>query len=399
MSTLAERPDVEQLPRSLRLITVTLAVGCGATVANLYYAQPLLAQIAGSFHVGEGVATSVVTATQIGYAVSLLLVLPLGDLLEVKRLASRLLFVTAVALVVAAYAPSLAVFLVASVVVGATSVVAQILVPFAAHLAPEDQRGRFVGQVMSGLLIGILLARTVASEVAAVWGWRSIYLISAGFMVAVAVALARVLPSRAADHTGSYGALLGSLFHLLRTEPVLRNRAAGQALMFGTFTAYWTAIAYELIGAHHFDQAGIGIFALVGAAGAMAAPVAGRLGDRGLGGVSRAAAIGLGIAATVIANLGSGQVALLAISAVLLDLAVQGHQVLGQRDIYGLHEDARSRVNAVYMTTMFIGGAVCSGLTGWIHSSWGWSGVMVFGSMLQVMALVVWLVGLRRSRS
>jgi predicted MFS family arabinose efflux permease len=399
MSTLAERPDVEQLPRSLRLITVTLAVGCGATVANLYYAQPLLAQIASSYHVGEGVATSVVTATQIGYAVSLLLVLPLGDLLEVKRLASRLLLVTAVALVVAAYAPSLAVFLVASVVVGATSVVAQILVPFAAHLAPEDRRGRFVGQVMSGLLIGILLARTVASEVAAVWGWRSIYLISAGFMVAVAVSLVRVLPSRAPDHTGSYGALLGSLFHLLRTEPVLRNRAVGQALMFGTFTSYWTAIAYELIGAHHFDQARIGIFALVGAAGATAAPVAGRLGDRGLGRASRGAAIGLGIVATVLANLGAGQIALLAVSAVLLDLAVQGHQVLGQRDIYGLHEDARSRVNAVYMTTMFIGGAVCSGLTGWIHSGWGWSGVMVFASVLQVLALVVWAVGGRRTSS
>jgi predicted MFS family arabinose efflux permease len=400
MSTLAARPDVDQqLPRSLRLITITLAVGCGATVANLYYAQPLLAQIASSFHVGEGVATAVVTATQIGYAVSLLLVLPLGDLLEVKRLTSRLLLVTAVALVAAACAPSLAVFLVASVVVGATSVVAQILVPFAAHLAPEDQRGRFVGQVMSGLLVGILLARTVASEVAAVWGWRSIFWISAGFMVVVAFALVRVLPSRAPDHTGSYGALLGSLFHLLRTEPVLRNRGIGQALMFGTFTSYWTAIAYELIGAHHFDQAGIGIFALVGAAGAMAAPVAGRLGDRGLGRVSRGAAIGLGIAATVIANLGAGQVALLAVSAVLLDLAVQGHQVLGQRDIYGLHEDARSRVNAVYMTTMFIGGAVCSGLTGWIHSSWGWTGVMVFASTLQLLALVVWAVGLRRSRS
>jgi predicted MFS family arabinose efflux permease len=396
MTALADRPAVAVPPRSLRLVTVTLAVACGATVANLYYAQPLLAQIATSFHVGQGVATTAVTATQIGYAVALLLVLPLGDLLEVKKLASRLLVVTAVALVVAAYAPSLGVFLVASVVVGGTSVVAQILVPFAAHLAPVEQRGTFVGQVMSGLLVGVLLARTVASEVAAAWGWRSIYLISAGFMLAVAVALVRLLPTRPADHAGSYGRLLASLLDLVRAEPVLRNRAVGQALMFGTFTAYWTAIAYELISAHHFHQAGIGIFALVGAAGALSAPVAGRLGDRGIGRQSRAVAIGIGIIAMLLANLGSGHVALLVISAVMLDLAVQGHQVLGQRDIYALQPEARSRVNAVYMTVMFIGGATCSGLTGWIHGSWGWSGVTLFCTWLQVVSLVVWAIGARR---
>jgi predicted MFS family arabinose efflux permease len=396
MTALTDRPGVAVSPRSLRLVTVTLAVACGATVANLYYAQPLLAQIATSFHVSQGVATTAVTATQIGYAVALLLVLPLGDLLEVKRLASRLLVVTALALVVAAYAPSLWVFLVASVVVGGTSVVAQILVPFAAHLAPADQRGRFVGQVMSGLLIGVLLARTVASEVAAAWGWRSIYLISAGFMLAVAVALLRLLPTRPPDHTGSYGRLLGSLIDLVRTEPVLRNRAVGQAVMFGTFTAYWTAIAYELIGVHRFDQAGIGFFALVGAAGAMAAPLAGRLGDRGIGRRSRGVAIGVGIAAMVLAHLGAAHVALLVASAALLDLAVQGHQVLGQREIYALAPDARSRVNAVYMTTMFIGGATCSGLTGWIHGRWGWSGVTLFCTALQVVALTVWVLDGRR---
>jgi predicted MFS family arabinose efflux permease len=250
---------------------------------------------------------------------------------------------------------------------------------------------------MSGLLIGVLLARTVASEVAAAWGWRSIYLISAGLMLAVGVAVVRLLPTRPPDHTGSYGRLLGSLIDLVKTEPVLRNRAAGQALMFGTFTAYWTAIAYELIGVHHFDQAQIGVFALVGAAGALAAPIAGRLGDRGIGQRSRGAAVGLGIAAMVLAHLGAAHVALLVASAVLLDLAVQGHQVLGQREIYALQPEARSRVNAVYMTTMFIGGATCSGLTGWIHSSWGWSGVTVFCAALQVLAFGVWLVDGRRA--
>jgi predicted MFS family arabinose efflux permease len=283
-------------------------------------------------------------------------------------------------------------------VVGATSVVAQLLVPFAAHLAPPEQRGRFVGQVMSGLLLGILLARTVASLTAAAWGWRSIYLISAGLMVVVSVALARVLPSRPPDHTGSYRELMASLVHLARTEPVLRARALSQALMFGSFTAYWTAIAYELVGAHHLDQTGIGIFALVGAAGAVAAPIGGRLGDRGLGRRSRGVAIVIGLAAMVLAHLGAGSVLLLAGAGVLLDFAVQGHQVLSQRDIYGLHSDARSRVNAVYMTTTFVGGAVSSALTGVIHDRWGWGGVTVFAGILQVFALLMWIRG-DRSRS
>ncbi len=175
--------------RALRRITVLMAVACGSAVANLYYAQPLLALIAGSFHVGEGLATVVVTVTQLGYALGLLLLLPLGDLVNNRPLTSRMMLGTAVALAVAAFSPVFPLFLVMAVLVGVTSVVAQILVPLAAHLAPEEQRGRVVGQVMSGLLLGILLARTVASLVAAEWGWRSIYVVSAVLMVLVAVCL------------------------------------------------------------------------------------------------------------------------------------------------------------------------------------------------------------------
>lgn len=378
--------------RALRRITVTMAVACGLAVANLYYAQPLLALIARSFQVSQGAATVVVTATQLGYALGLMFLLPLGDLVNNRKLASRTMVGTAVALVVAALSPAYPLFLVMAVLVGVASVVAQILVPLAAHLAPERQRGRVVGQVMSGLLLGILLARTVASLVAAEWGWRSIYLVSAVLMIAMSVCLARILPNRRPDHTANYGQLMASVWQLVRTEPVLRLRAFSQAMMFGAFTAFWTGITYELISAHHLNQVGIGIFALVGAAGAAVAPLAGRLADAGHGHFARAAAITVGIAAMVLADLGSGSVILLGLAGVLLDLAVQAHNVFGQRDIYSLRADARARINTVFMGTIFLGGAISSAVSGWLHDSYGWAGVTLFGAALVVLAGIAWLV-------
>ncbi|MGD0241185.1 MAG: MFS transporter [Streptosporangiaceae bacterium] len=292
--------------RALRLVMLVLAFACGASVANLYYAQPLLGLIRQTFGVSSGTAALVVTVTQVGYALGLALLLPLGDLLENRRLSSRTLLVTAVALAVAAAAPGFGVFLIALALVGVTSVVAQVLIPLAAHLAPEQSRGTYVGQVTSGLLLGIMLARSVASLAAAAWGWRSIYAISAGVMLVTALALARLLPRRqphnkVGGHTASYARLVASSATLARAEPLLLRRALSQALMFGAFTAYWTAIAYELTGQHHLSQAGIAVFALVGAGGAIAAPVAGRLGDRGFGVPVRGAAIALGVAALLLA--------------------------------------------------------------------------------------------------
>jgi predicted MFS family arabinose efflux permease len=387
----AVKADPVSVP--IRAITLTLAFACGASVANLYYAQPLLELISRSFQVGQGTAAIVVTATQLGYALGLCLLLPLGDLLENRALASRTLLLTAVALAAAALAPDFGVFLVVSVLVGTTSVVAQILVPFAAHLAPAEQRGRFVGQVMSGLLLGILLARTLSSLAAAAWGWRSIYFISAGLMLLTSFALVRLLPKRTPERTSGYGTLIASLGELVRHEPVLRRRAIRQACMFGSFSAFWTAITYELINAHHLSQTGIAIFALVGAGGAAAAPIAGRLGDRGVGNLASGAAIVLACAAMVLAGAGAGNVVLLAASGVLLDVAVQSHQVLSQREIYALREDARARINAVYMGTIFVGGAISSAITGVLHSRYGWTGVTVFAASLPVVGLVVWLRG------
>ncbi|WP_211265381.1 MFS transporter [Actinacidiphila oryziradicis] len=383
---------------ALRRVMLVLAAACGLSVANIYYAQPLLDPIASAFKVSQGSAALVVTVTQLGYALGLVALMPLGDLLENRALASRTLLITAAALVAAAVAPGFGVFLVVSVLVGVTSVVAQILIPFAAHLAPEEERGKFVGTVMTGLLLGILLARTMASLVAAAWGWRAIYLISGVLMVVISAVLVKLLPRRHPDHPHGYGHLMKSIVGLAREEPILRRRAICQALLFGAFSCFWTSVAFELIRRHHMGQIGIGAFALVGAAGAVAAPVSGRLGDLGHGKAASGTALVLGIAAMVLAGVGAGSVVVLAVAGVLLDLAVQCHQVLSQRVIYGLRPDARARINTVYMTTVFLGGAAASGASGAVHSMWGWTGVTALGAVLVLIALVLWAIDALRDR-
>jgi predicted MFS family arabinose efflux permease len=384
-------------PASLRVLTIVLAVACGATVANLYYAQPLLDLISHDLHVGQGAATLVVTLTQVGYAIGLVFVLPLGDLVENRKLVTRVLFGTAIALVAAAASPVFVVFAAVSVLVGLTSVVAQILVPFAAHLAPEADRGKVVGKVMSGLLLGILLARSASSLVAGWLGWRAIYVVSAVLMLLLVVLLRRMLPDRKPDHTAGYGSLLASVGHLVRTEPILRARAACQGTMFAAFTAYWTAIAFELVDEHGLSQPQIALFALVGAGGAAAAPVGGWLSDRGHGRSGSGVMLGLASAAAVLAGLGHHSIVLLALGGVLLDLAVNSHQVMSQAEIYALQPSARARINTVYMGTVFISGALSSAATGVLHQAYGWTGVCWFAAALPLIGLLVWTLTLRPS--
>ena len=378
-------------PRRLRLITFVLAVACGLTVANLYYAQPLLGPIADTFGVSEGTSALVVTVTQLGYAAGLALLAPLGDLLENRALTSRMLVLTAIALAGLAFAPSFGTFIALAALVGLTSVVVQILIPLAAHLAPAGQAGAFVGKVMSGLLLGILLARTVSSLVAAQFGWQTVYVASAVLMLAVSVALARTLPRHVPTDPPAYGSLLRSIVTIAREEPALRRRTATQALMFGAFTAFWTAIAFELTQHHGLSQAGVGIFALVGAAGALAAPIAGRLGDRGHGAIASGVALAVAVGALVLAATTASSLILLAVAAVALDLAVQGHQVLSQQEIYALRPDARARVNTVFMTTIFVTGAIASALSGVLYDAGGWSAVALFAAALPAAGFAIWL--------
>jgi predicted MFS family arabinose efflux permease len=379
-------------PVRLGLLTVVLATACGLAVANIYFAQPILNLLADSFHTSQSAATLAVTIVQVGYAIGLVMLLPMGDLLENRRLTSAMLVVTAVALVVAGLAQNLGVFLVASVFIGITSVVAQILIPFAAHLAPEASRGRIVGWVGSGLLLGILLARTLSSLAAAAWGWRAIFFISAGLMLVMAVVLFCLLPARRPDHTGSYRTLMTSVLELVRTQPRLRLRAVCQALVFAAFSAYWTGISYQLIAVHGFNQAQIGLFALVGAVGVVAAPVAGRIADRGDRFVS-GIALFIGVASMIVARFGASSVILLGLAAVLLDIAMTAHQVLSQREIYQLRPDARARINTVYMGSVFAGGALGSALAGTLHDDYGWNGITTAGIALLTLSFALWAFG------
>jgi predicted MFS family arabinose efflux permease len=360
--------------RKLRTLTFILAAASGVSIANIFYSQPLLDLIAHTFSVTDSGASIVVTVTQLGYAAGIIVLMPLGDLIESRALASRVLIVTAAASAVAGFATNLPLFLVVSAVLGFTSVVAQIVVPLAAHLAPPGQGGRYVGQVMSGLLLGIMLARSVSSFLADLWGWRSVYFVSAGLMLIMAVVLAVTLPRRRPDHTGSYGSLMMSIWHLIREEPALRRRAVLQALMFGTFSAFWTSVTYELIKDHHLSQTQIAIFALIGAAGAAAAPIAGRVGDRGLGGTGTGVVFALAAVAMAVAGFGVHNLVVLAFAGVLL------------------RPEARSRLNTVFIGSVFFGGAIGSALSGVLYEHDGWSGVAFLGVVLALLGLVIWAV-------
>jgi predicted MFS family arabinose efflux permease len=384
-------------PITTKMIVV-FAVASGLAAGNLYYAQPLLDTIGRAFGIRESVAGLIVTVTQLGYAVGLLLIAPLGDLVENRRLITMVLGGTVVSLVAAAFATSFPAFMIASLAIGVTSVVAQILVPFAAYLAPAEHRGRVVGQVMSGLLMGILLARAVAGIVSGVAGWRAVYLLSAALLTTMIVVLLRVLPRRQPSVSLGYGALVASLGRIFRAEPVLRARAAYQSAMFGTFSVFWTSITFLLAGPHyHFSQTAIGIFALAGAGGAFFAPIAGRLGDRGYERITTGGAFLLAAAGFVLTLL-QDQLWALVVGAIVLDLAVQTTLVLGQRAIYALNPAERSRLNTLYIATFFCGGAAGSAIAGLAYVRAGWPGVVLVGAALPLCAFLLWLADGRRTR-
>ncbi|MFI0895851.1 MFS transporter [Streptomyces sp. NPDC020983] len=383
-----ERPAAAPQDGPPRGLVVLLAVACGLTVANLYYAQPLLSELRRSFHVGTVTAGGLVTAGQLGYALGLLLVVPLGDVLEKRRLATLLLGLTVAALALAGLAPDFGVLLAASLVLGCTLTVAQILVPYAADLAPDASRGRVVGQVMSGLLTGILLSRTVGSLVAGATSWRVVYLGSAALMTALTLVLRSALPPRQPAAALPYGALLRSTVRLLRIHPALRRRALYQAAMFGAFSVFWTTISFVLTAApFHYSQWQVGLFALAGAGGALVAPLAGRWADRGLVRPMTAAAFAAAAAAFGLAAAGRHSVLALGAAAVLLDMAVQTTLVLGQHVVYALDGAARARLNSAYMATFFVGGAVGSQAGSAAYHLGGWPLTTALGAALPVLAL------------
>lgn len=368
-----------------------LAVACGATVANLYYAQPLLATIARAFGVSSAVAGLIVTVSQLGYAAGLVLIVPLGDLVHRRRLVCRLLLLASVGLLLTAVAPSLQVLVVAIGVVGVTSVTAQILVPLASELAGEEDGGRVVGIVMSGLLIGILVARTVSGLIAGVAGWRSVYLVGAAVMLVLAVALWRALPDTAPPSTLAYRRLLGSVGTLVRRERVLRQRMRFGAMGMASFSALWTTLTFLLSREPYgYGDAVIGLFGLAGLVGAVAARFAGRLADGGreheaTGLFWLLVLVGWGFLA-----LGTTSLAAVIVGIVLLDLGVQGQHILNQSTIYALSPQARSRVTTAYMGHNFLWGAAGSAAGAFVFSVGGWGAVCGLGAAFSVIALLGW---------
>ena len=374
-------------------LVLLLATACGVTVANLYYAQPLLALLRKDFGIGPALAGGLITATQLGYAAGMVLLVPLGDRLENRRLVTTMLAGTTIALVVAGTAPAFGVLVCACLVIGLTAVVAQVLVPYAADLATDETRGRVVGRVVSGLLTGILLSRVLGSLVAEASSWRVVYLASAAMMAVLALVLRTALPPRQPTTAVPYGQLLRSTARLLRDHQVLRRRAAYQASMFGAFSAFWTTIAFLLTSpAYGYSGFGIALFALVGAAGAAVAPLAGRWADSGVARPMTAAALVLAAGAFALAGLGRHHIVLLGLSAVLLDMAVQTTLILGQHRIYQIDPGARARLNSAYIATFFLGGAAGSQVASIAYHAGGWTAVTGLGTTLPLVALVLSLI-------
>ncbi|MYM97593.1 MFS transporter [Duganella vulcania] len=377
-------------------MVLLLAAATGLIVANLYYAQTLVGPISAATGLSPQAAGLIVTLTQIGYTLGLLFVVPLGDLLENRRLIVTGLLFTSAMLVLAAFSTSAWMFLSAALGIGLGSVAAQIIVPFAAHLSKEATRGHTVGKVVSGLLLGIMLARPAASLIADASNWHVVFGGAAVLVLVVALVLRTKLPLRVPTATISYPALMASLWHLFLRTPVLRRRAAYHAGLFGSFSLFWTVTPLMLAGPQfHLSQTGIAVFALVGMAGAVASPVAGRLADAGHTLMATAAALALGVVGFALPMVAPESrnvaLAMLVVASIVLDMGVAANLVLGQRAIFSLGAEVRSRLNGVYFALFFAGGALGSALGGWMYATHGWHAALLTGMAFPGLALLYWL--------
>jgi predicted MFS family arabinose efflux permease len=393
----ATAPPSEPATGISGLLVLLLAVTSGLSVASIYYAQPLLEAIRQDVGMSLVAAGLVVTASQVGYAAGLLCIVPLGDLLERRRLVVGMTCGIGAGCLAMGCATTPGLVLLAGTGLGVLSVAAQVVVAFAASLASPEARGRVVGVVMSGLLLGVLLARTMAGLVAGAWSWRAVFWLAGAVMFALAGLLRLGLPRYPGVAGLSYPALLRSVGTLLGTEPVLRRRSLFGALSFGGFSILWTPLSF-LLSAPPFGYgaATIGLFGLAGLAGALAASLAGRLADQGLARQTTGLTSALLILSWIPLGLGQASVTDLVAGVVLLDLAAQGLHITNQSEIYRLRPDARSRITAAYMFCFFLGGIVGSALSSLAYARFGWTGVSGVGAAFGLAAFGLWLAGRRR---
>ena len=371
-------------------LLVILAVAAGLTVANNYYNQAMLGLLAHQFALSAGAVSALPVVTQLGNVVGILFLAPLGDRLERRSLILTTTAALVVALVGAALAPSFPWLVVAGIGIGLFATVTQQIVPLAMHLAAPHERGRVLGIVTGGILVGILLARTVSGLISDIWGWQAVFAAAAALMLATGAALAWRLPRVEPVTDLSYARLLGSLWTLLRTHRLLRQAIVVQALIFAAFIGFWSTLALAFDASpYHFGATAVGLMALVSVAGALAAPLAGRFADKRGPDVIVSIGASLVVAAFAILGLFQGSLAAMIVAVLILDLAVQSSQVANQARIHALDPAARSRLNTIFMATMILGGACGSGLAGLAYSAWGWSGTCLFGAASAAAALLV----------
>ncbi len=342
------------------------------------------------FGLSDTTAGLLVTASQVGYVIGLAALVPVGDLVERRRLIATLMATSALAAAACAAAPGFPVLAAGLVALGLLSAVAQIVVPLSSTLAGPEERGQVVGTVMSGLLIGILAARTVSGLIAEVGGWRLVFGVAAGLMLLLALILARALPVAPPPEKLTYPRVLRSVLTLIREEPVLRQRMALGALGFACFSILWTAIAFLLGGHYGYGEGVIGLFGLAGIAGALIAPVSGRLADKGHGRVAVTAFLIILLVSWGVLDLGGTSIVALVAGIVLLDLGVQGAHINHQATIYALKPEARSRITTAYMVAMFLGGVVGSVAAAAVYGAAGWSATCALGAGMAALALAVW---------
>jgi predicted MFS family arabinose efflux permease len=383
-------------------LTLLLAVTAGISAANMYLAQPLIGLIGPAIGLHRGAFGLVVTLTQIGYACGLLLVVPLGDFLEIRRLMVVTLSLGATTLLLTSFARSAPLFLIACFIIGLTSVTTHMAVPLAAHLADPKKRGRQVATIVSGLLTGILFGRPIASLIASAIGWRMVFIVAAFAMASIAIVLWRRLPDHHPQTRNNYLGVLRSLFPLVRNTPVLRRRMVYQTSVMFAFSVLWTAIPLELSSPHFgFGQPGIALFSLVGAAGALSAPIAGRLADAGKVFTGTAIAlmmVSAGILLTWPGSASDGWIGILTLSiaTILLDGGAQAHQAFAMKVLFDLAPAQRSRINAMFIAVAFLGAAVGSAVAPFAFAYGGWPLVALLGAVPPLTALCCFLVWERR---
>lgn len=368
-----------------------MAVATGLIVANLYYCQPLIVLIANEFNIPNADAGTITYLTQAGYAIGLFFMVPLGDKIERKSQILMTTFATVIALIIAATAKSFLILEIASLLIGITSIVPQLILPLAASLSEPSQRGKVVGTIMSGLLVGILLSRTLSGFIGEVLGWRAMFWIASGLCLLLFFIIQKQFPYNKPEFKGSYGQLIASLFSLIKEQPLLREATLINVFSFAQFGAFWTTMVLLLSAEpFSFNSATIGLFGIVGASGALAAPLVGKLGDKG----GSRIAVGYGCAFIALSFLifyfSAQSVIGIIIGIVLIDIGLQGVHISNQTRVYSILPEARNRMNTVFMSFSFLGTAAGSAYGLFLWELGGWHAVTLGCLLLSALAFVVY---------